>query len=102
MTAHVVTIRVVPGKEPGPVGGSQLKAKVDDTVRFESPDGTLNINIVDPFGSERRVPANKDLTFVQRGTYRYQCGITKGGKTIGWPDDPNTEAGGEIIVERRG
>jgi len=102
MAAHVVSIRMVPGKEPGPVGSPQLKAKVKDTVRFESSDGTLNINIVDPFGVIRKVAANVNHTLEQRGTFRYQCGITKGGTTFGWPDDPDTEAGGEIIVERRG
>jgi len=100
MAHHPVTIRLGSDNVPLPDGDPAVKAVIGDTLRFSSPDGDLRINFVEPLGSFREVAVNVVHRLVEHGTFRYQCGLTVDGKEFGWPKDPRTTAGGEIIVER--
>ena len=95
-----VVTKMGPDDEPIPVAGRDVNAVVGDRLKFVSPDGKPRIHFVDPVGSEHELPADHNHPLVEQGRFRYQCGLTVGGATFGWPKDQRTDAGGEVIVER--
>lgn len=57
-------------------GLSPLTANKGETVRFSSPEGTLQITFLSPFGDDTiTVTDTEDRTFTQGGIYHFRCTI---------------------------
>ena len=91
-------------KPRGQVGTRPRKVALNDTFRFMTADpGVLTIEFIgdSPLADgARTAPANKDLRAAKAGRYKFKCVLERSGTkvTLGDPNDPASEAGGEIDV----
>jgi hypothetical protein len=89
-----------------PVDKSMVPAEQGDSIRFESPHGTVRIRFsgASPFGGSPEVQGDIDHeVVVPIGTFPFQCGVVvkdnDKDEEIAWP---GTNQGGAVVVGGRG
>ncbi len=75
-----------------------------EPVRWVSPHGEVRINFRggSPFGGPPEVPGSIEhrVTAAADQRFRYDCGVTIDGQTVGWPGPSGPGSGGEMEVVR--
>ena len=91
--------------KPGtaPKSAKKIKAKLGDTIRWDSPLGSLRIDFGDesPFEPPGEVSGSKPHKVKNDGKFKYECGLTTPQGTFGWPKKSRPGSGGEVVIERR-
>jgi len=88
----------------GQVGMRPRKIALNDMFRFTCKEpGVLTVEFIDesPLGNDAKtIGAEEDFSAAKPGRYRFKCTLEHLGKkiTIGDPDDPLSEPGGELEV----